>query len=196
MSVTTQEGSAAVPGVVAQPPAPGRESAGPAMTPFEVNAFEAVRALHELLAYAKRDQGERAQTFIATDQTDANGDALLELFSVPAGSQGRLTWCCVDEASVTPAAPDTSGNLYLAIYAAASQGITDPAQVRAVGALLDAMPSSPAADAQIPFAFLYGSPKAAPLLRGPATFYLAIDAAQASRQVAARGVVYVEQLGR
>lgn len=193
MSTVNQTGEELAPAGVRRPGAPGAESAGPPLTELVHTLSVTNRALESLAAYARLDQRERMQDFTATAQSDGNGDALLELFQVPSGAQGFLTWCAVDMAGVTPASPVTSATLWLGLYAAASAGITNPAQVVAVGSLLDMSPDSVAADAQIPFTFRYGCHHTCPLLRGPATFYLVVDATTAARQLAARGSVYVEQ---
>ncbi len=179
---------------VATPPPPGEEVAGPAITPLLVEVRHAIRAELALLAQAKLETQTRQQSGLAQGQTDASGNAALQLFQVPGGATGRLVWATLDEAGVTPAAPDTSATLWHAIYAASSAGIFDPTQIIAVGSLLDYRLNAPTrGDALIPDVYSYSDVKAAPTLVGPATFYLVVQAATATRRIACRYTVYIEQ---
>ena len=183
----------AVAGQVRQPPAPGEEAAGPALTNLVRELRESVIGLESLYRQALRTARERYYTGVALDQTDSNGDAVIHLFSVPQGATGHLLLAAVDEAGVTPAAPDTSANLWHAIYAASGPGMERAADVAVVGSLMDCLPTSTTVDAVIPFAYLYGDRYSAPTLVGPQSFYLVIDAATAARQVAVRYGVLVVQ---
>lgn len=196
MSTTAPEPYDAVRGLVRTPPAPGAESAGPPLSELVIATRQAVQAELALYRQAQLEARRRTYELVAQGQSDANGDVFLALFSVPGGATGHLTRCCVDMAGVTPAAPVTSANLWLAIVAGSGPGATAPPVANAVqvGSMLHCSPSSPAADAQIPCVLVNAENlESAPTLVGPATFYLQIDATTAARQVAARYVVVVEQ---
>lgn len=181
----SETGLAEVPGRVVTPPAPGAESAGPAL----VDLVQELRAVSQLAQMyfnrARLAAGEQMYTGVQQEATDANGDAAVRLFEVPQGTTGYLTLATVDEAGVTPAAPDTSANLWHAIYAG-PPGDPTPAQLALVGNMLDAMPNSPVVDAMIPFNYAYGNKETAPTLVGPGTFWFVVDAANATRQIAVR----------
>lgn len=177
-------------------PAPGREAVGPTPVDFVLATREAVRAELELARIARMESRERLYELTKQGQSDSNGDLFLELFSVPGGATGHLMRCAVDMAGVTPAAPVTSANLWLAIVAQSSAGMTAPPTASAVqvGSLLHFSPVSVAADAQIPCLLVDAEhPESAPTLVGPATFYLQVDATTAARQLAARFSVLVRQ---
>ena len=182
-----------VPAGVGRPGAPGSESAGPPLTDLVWEMRRAVEALEGLYRGARLEAQVRYQAFGVQLQLDANGDGAAKLFEVPGGATGYLMHCALDEAGVTPAAPDTSATLWHAIYASAAGGTPTAAQLAVVGNLLDCTPMSPTVDAQIPFVYLYGAKEAALVLVGPGSFYLVVDAATASRQCFARGGVLVEQ---
>jgi hypothetical protein len=183
-----------VPGRVLTPPAPGAESAGPALVDLVQDLGHTVRVMQSLFMDARRDLRYRYQTVRAQFQCDANGDGAVELFEVPQGAVAALVILAIDSggAAITPANPDTGANLWHAIYAAGG-GSGTAAQVAAKGNLLDCRPNAPTPDAQIPFAYVYGSEQAAPRLQGPEAFYLVVDAAAANSQILARGVVCIEQ---
>lgn len=183
---------------VKQPPPPGEESAGYPLTPLVTELKAQRQILDKLHARALSEMQCRTAIIRASNNTDAGtGDAVLELYEVPPGYIGYLVHLQVDEAGVTPAAPDTNANLWLGIYGGEQSGQTTQAQVVAIGALLDALPDRPTAaggfDGQIPATFRYGDYRCAPTLKGGSVFYLVIDAATASRQVYARGTVYLER---
>lgn len=173
---------------------PGEEVAGPAITPFVVATREAIRAELALYRHAQWEAREQLHRGVAVDQSDSNGDALLELFSVPAGATGYLMRAIVDLAGVTPAAPMTAATLWLAIIALSGPGQTTPPAAIPVGSLMALSPNTPAVDAQIPTELVRSEHKeSAPALVGPATFYLIVDATTADRQVACRWQVLVER---
>ncbi len=180
-------------GALGHAPQPGAESVGPALTQLVQATAQAQQTLNALVRSAQHEERKRMQQFSKAGNTGETGDLLLELFTVPAMCTGYLGWVSIDEAGVTPANPDTSNDLYLALYAASGAGMTEAAQVVAAGSLLDAIPSAPNVNAQVPFTFVYGHWRTAPMLIGPSTFYLVVDAATAARQVSARGAVYIEQ---
>lgn len=182
-----------VPGRVTQPPAPGAESAGPPLTDLVQELKRAAEGLESLYRQARFEARERVQTVRAQDDTDGNGDALLELLSVPQGATGYLMSLVLELSGVTPAAPMTSATLWHAIYAASGPGISVSAQVVAQGALLDCSPLTPAADAQLPYVYTYGDRYGAPTLVGPQTFYAVVDAATAARVVSARASILIVQ---
>lgn len=167
-------------------PAPGAESVGPPLTPLVSPAAWAADVAERLHRIAAFDLLRRTQLIGASGNTDANGDAAVHLFTVPAGSHAYLTWLCVDMPGVTATAPDTSASLWHGIYGAQS-GIVTLAQLLQAGQQLDSIPNTPGTDAQIPFTYLYGGLEAAPTLSGPMAFYLAVDAATAARQLVIRG---------
>lgn len=181
-----------LPAAVRRAPAPGEEAAGPPLTHLVVDLRRAVDALEALYRRARQEAQVRYVTGRAGGQTDANGDAAIFLFEVPQGATGYLVHCALDEDGVTPANPDTSLNLWHAIYAGSGKDQTR-AQVVAVGSLLDCTPQSPGIDTQIPFVYLYGEHYAAPTLVGPQSFYLVIDAATASKQIGVRFGLLIEQ---
>lgn len=181
-----------VAGRVERPPAPGTESAGPALTELVVEFRRTTQALEQLTRQARLDAQLRLATGVVTGNTDANGDAALRLFEVPAGATGSLMLLALDEGGVTPAAPDTAGTLWHAIYAG-PQGASSAAQIISIGNMLDCQPLTPAADAQIPYSYTYADRWGAPTLRGPQTFWLVVDGATAARQLAARFAVLLSQ---
>lgn len=195
MSVTADPYGRELPGVVRTPPPPGEESAGPALSPFVVETFAAIRAELELARLARRENERRTFELFKAGNADANGDLLLELFSVPAGSTGHLTRLCVDTPGSTPAAPITNANLWLAVIALSSAGMTTPPVANRVplGSMLHCSPNTPAVDAQIPCVLVDSEDaEGSPTLVGPATFYLQVDASTASLAIAARFVVICE----
>lgn len=182
-----------VPGIQTQEPYPGREVGGPALTDLVMTIRQVAEGMEALYRQARFESMRRIQRGVTPGQTDANGDCILPLFQVPQGATGHLMLCALDEAGVTPAAPDTNANLYHGIY-----GITGPTQraadVIAVGNLLDTLAdAATAGDFKIPAVYKYTDPLGAPSLVGPGMFVAYIDAATAARQVAARWAVYVEQ---
>lgn len=183
-----------VPGTVARPPAPGAESAGPPLVDLVQELRATTAAAMRLFADARRDVQYRFQQIRAQVTLDANGDGAVILYQVPQGASAALTWLAVDEASVTPANPDTSANLWHAIYAG-PPGSPTAVQVAARGALLDCRPTAPGTDAQIPTSYIWGDQKAAPRLVGPECFWFVIDAGTANAEVFLRGVACVEQPG-
>jgi hypothetical protein len=188
MSTVAPEPYAEVDVVAGGGPYPGRESRGPVPLDFVVATRDALRAELSLYRQAQAESRERMFELTKQGQADANGDLLLELFQVPGGSTGHLTRCVVQDGT-TPAAPTTSANLWLAILALSSAGITTPPVANAypVGSLLHCSPTSPAADAQIPCNLVDAeNPESAPTLVGPATFYLQVDAGLASSRIAVR----------
>lgn len=185
-----ETGMVDVPGRVERPPAPGAESAGPALVDLVRELREVTRLGQAYFARARLAAAEQLYAGMVQDATDANGDAALKLFEVPQGSTGYLTLATVDEAGFTPASPDTSANLWHAIYAG-PPGDATPAQIALVGNMFDCLPQNPTVDAQIPFNYCYGTKEAAPALVGPGSFWFVIDAATATRQVAVRYNVLV-----
>jgi len=181
-----------VPASVRVPPAPGEESAGPALTDLVRETRRAATALEALYRQARYEAGERLYPVMVPFATDGNGDAAIKVFEVPQGATGYLMQLALDQAGVTPAAPNTSASLWHAIYAG-PQGTLTQAQVRAVGALLDCSPLTPAADAQIPYVYTYGDRYGAPALVGPGVFWFVVDAATASVQHAIRANLLVVQ---
>lgn len=181
-------------GRVIQPPAPGRESAGPPLTELVQEIASVARGMHELFAHARREARYRVQYLRSQVQCDSNGDAAVVLFEVPQGASASLTWLSIDEggATITPAAPDTTATLWHAIYAGGGGAPTQA--LRAVkGNLLDCRPNDPTVDAQIPFAYVWGDEKAAPRLVGPEAFIFVVDGATANAQILLRGAVCIEQ---
>ncbi len=174
-------------------PPPGAEAVGPPLTDLVIEMRRAAQAMEALYRQAKLEALERLQTGVTQGVTDGNGDAVLRIFEVPQACTGYLMLCAVDEAGVTPATPDTSATLWHAIYAGGA-GSPTAAQVTAVGNQLDQIPNSPTVDGQIPFTYIYADRYSAPALVGPGVFYLVIDAATATRQVAARYQVLVVQV--
>jgi hypothetical protein len=135
-------------------------------------------ALERLALQAKSTAHERLQTGVSSAQLDNNGDAVIHLFSVPQGATGYLMLAAVEEATFTPAAPDTSGTLWHAIYEAPGAGMDTQAQVVAQGSLRDFLLSAPTrGDAMIPDVYKYADRYGAPSAVGPNSFYLVIDAA-------------------
>lgn len=181
-------------GRVLRPPAPGSDSTGPALTELVVSVRQAVAALQALYSQARAEAMYRIQRGVAQGATDGTtGDALLQLFQVPQGCTGYLMLCALDEAGVTPAAPDTSGTLWHAIYGTAGPA-ANQADVVAVGQLFDFQLNAPTrGDAMLPDTYKYASKEGAPSLVGPGVFWAVIDAANTARQVAARYAVLVEQ---
>jgi hypothetical protein len=179
------------PAAVRKPLGPDEDIAGPALTPLVYELRRVVNGLDILYARARQEAQLRPQIGVAQANTDANGDALLKLFEVPQGATAYLMLCAIDQAGVDPGSPQTSATMWHAIYGAGA-GVS-AAGVVAVGNLMDARPNAPTIDAQIPFAYVYASHYGAPTLIGPATFYVVIDGAGATRQVAARFVALVEQ---
>ncbi len=177
------------PGHVRQPPAPGSEVAGPALTELVYELRQYTRGMMELLSRAKTEARIRYITGRAVGQSDANGDAVIMLEQVPQGATGHLVWCAIDLAGVTPAAPMTAATLWHAIYAASSAS-RNPV---AVGALLDCSPNDPAVDAQLPHVYSYGDPYTSPTLVGPEAFYVVVDATTAARQIGVRYGLLIEQ---
>lgn len=181
-----------VDGRVTTPPAPGGDSAGPPLTDLVYELSRTRQALEQLVGRARSDSIVLLNAGVVGGQTDGSGDLALKLAEVPQGATGHLMLAAIDEAGVTPAAPDTAGTLWHAIYAG-PPGSATAAQVIAVGNLMDCQPLTPAADAQIPHAYTYGERWGAPTLRGPQSFWLVIDGATASRQIAVRYAVLIEQ---
>lgn len=179
-----------VPANVSSGRPPGEEIAGPSTSPLVVETLQALRAEIALLAQARIESRDRYNPLSTVGQTDGNGDAVIELYTVPGGSTGHLVWVAVDEDGVTPGAPDTSDDLWHAIYAGQPGAPPTAASIRSVGSLLDMQPASPITNAQIPSVYVYGSEHSAPSLVGPGTFYLVIDGATASIQIGVRfGIV-------
>lgn len=183
-----------IPGRALRHPAPGAESVGPALVDFVQELRRTTAGLEALYSQARLEAMYRTQRGVAQGQTDSNGDLVLPLFTVPGGCTGYLMYAAIDEAGVTPAAPDTNANLWHAIYAAAAPLATRQADVVAVGQLLDfQLTAATAGDAKIPDVYRYSDKVGAPSIHGPLTFYLVVDAATAARQVAVRYAVLVEQ---
>lgn len=174
-------------------PYPGTEAGGPPLVDL-VRMLERVAIGQEALyRQARWEATRRIQRGVTNGATDANGDAILPLFQVPQGATGYLMLCTLDEAGVTPAAPDTNANLYHGIYAT-NGPVSRAADVIAVGQLLDTLPdAATAGDFKIPAVYKYPDAAGAPSLVGPGFFVVYIDAATATRQVAARWAVLVEQ---
>lgn len=179
------------------PPEPGEESAGPSLSELNELTLHS-RLLAKVLAdLAERQAAFRSFPFLAPGQTDGSGNATVPLFSVPAGAYGRLVWLALDEQGVTPNSPDAGANLWHGIYAGTSptaSSFVPSTAVLAVGNLLDFRTNgATAGKSRIPDVYAYQDRFAAPTLLGPATFYLVVQAANANKQIFARGVVYVEQ---
>lgn len=183
-----------VPGRLVTPPAPGTESIGPAMVDLVTEMRSIARMTQALYTDAVRDVRYRYEYVRKQFQCDANGDGAVQIFEVPQGATAALTVLSVDQPGVTPAAPNTSADLWHAIFGGPG-GNPTPAQVNAKGEMLDMRPNAPSPDAQIPFAYLYGDVKAAPRLPGPEAFWFVVDAATASAQILLRGIVCIEQPG-
>lgn len=180
-------------GRVRQPAAPAAGSAGPPLTEMVAELADTRRALQALAAQARMEARERYVTGSAQGQTDTNGDLAVRLFEVPQGATGHLMLAAVDFAGATLASPVTSANLWHALYAGQQGASATAAQVTSVGNMLDGQPLSPAVDAQLPYVYAYGDRWGAPTLVGPGAFWLVVDAATASRQVAVRfGVLLVQ----
>lgn len=189
-----ETGEVDVPGRVATPPAPGTESIGPPLVDLVAELRHTAQVMQSLFSYARRDVRYRLQHLTGQFQCDGNGDGGVEIFEVPQGAVASLGWLAIDEGAdaVTPANPDTNANLWHAIFAVGS-GTPTAAQAAAKGGFLDGRPNAPTPDAQIPFAYVYGSEKAAPRLAGPQAFWLVVDAATADSMITFRGIVCVEQ---
>lgn len=181
-----------VAGRVARPPAPGSESAGPALADMVGELARTRQALEQLTREARRESRQRYVSGIATIDLDSNGDGAVLLLEVPQGATGHLCWATFDIRGATPAAPVTGADLWLAIYAG-SGGTLTAAQVAVTGALLDCEPNSVAAAAQLPFRFDYGERWTAPTVVGPTGFVAVVDGATADLQVAVRYGVLLEQ---
>lgn len=181
-----------VAGEVPRPPAPGAESAGPALAEMVVELGRTRQALEQLTREARREAALRFISGVATIDLDANGDGAVLLVEVPQGATGHLCWATFDIAGATPSNPMTSATLYHGIYAGAGGTLT-AAQVTRVGSLLDCRPNEVAADAMLPYSYQYGGQYAGPVLRGPSGFVAVVDAATADLQVAVRYGVLIEQ---
>lgn len=190
MSADPREAEHEVPGRVRRPPAPGEISAGPALTELVVETRRAAVAIEQLTRAARAEAHVREYQLRGSFNTDANGDGGARLFEVPQGATGYLVWLALDQVGVSPAGPDTSADLWHALYSGAG---ASAAAVIAVGNLLDCQPLTPAADAQIPYVYSYGSRESAPTLIGPEAFWIVVDGATASRTHGYRGKVIVLQ---
>lgn len=189
-----ETGAVDVPGRVVRPPAPGAESVGPPLVELVQELRHTAQVMQSLFRHARQDVRYRLQYLRGQFALDGNGDGAAELFEVPQGAVASLGWLALDEggAAVTPANPTTSANLWHAIFAVGS-GTPTAAQAASKGAFLDGRPNAPTPDAQIPFAYVYGSEKAAPRLAGPQAFWLVVDAATANAVITFNGIVCVEQ---
>jgi hypothetical protein len=158
------------------PPPPGEESAGPALS-ILIEQTQLTRvALEHLVQEARWKAMARFSSITVPFATDASGNATVSLFDVPQDHQASLVLLSVDEAAVTPQAPDTRATLSITLYAG----------LPGIGALLDCIPQTPGVPAQIPCSFNYGAELTAPRLYGPTPFVLRVSNANASKQCAAR----------
>lgn len=172
----------------------GAPIAGPALTDLVVQLARTNDALGQLYRQAQAEARERRHGFVKSTQSDAGGEAVLELFTVPQGATGYLMYLALEGDGATPGTPVTSATMWHAVYGSSDPGLKTFAQLTAqLGGLLDCQPLTPAADAQVPYVYTYGDRYGAPTLVGPGTFYLVVNDFTASRQMVARGAVLVEQ---
>lgn len=162
-----------VPGNVVRPPAPGSESAGPALADLVAQMGYVTRGMEALVMRASREARNRTELIRAQLALDANAEGAVKLFEVPQGAEACLTWLTVDVQD--PAVHPTQGakrtlgaDEWHALY---SGGSNTAAQFDlARGSLL--MPGWDILEAvMFPFMYPITSMECAPRLKGPEAFW-------------------------
>jgi hypothetical protein len=162
-------------GHIKQPPAPGEESAGPAMTAlvFEMRrAVEIATALQRQAIFDKQHRNDIIQR--VPFQTDGSGNAAGKLFEVPGGATAYLMRFVLELQGRTPATAALAAGAYAVISSQPAQGAAGTAPP--IGSSLLWLPDATqsAQPLAIPAVLNFAHPVAAPALRGPQSFYFTL----------------------
>jgi len=122
----------------ARPPYPGTESAGPALYDLVDRTARALEVQSRLLRDAIPLLNRRIMVEYKTGQTDANGNADIVLYQIPAGMQFIVTRVNVEAAGFNAGTPFSAAGAWIALTRS---------QTFAVGTTLDFLPNPPNAGA-------------------------------------------------
>lgn len=159
---------------VRQPPPPGEESAGPALTQLVTELAVAVEAMRQLSFRAERDLQDRVlENVRAAFQTDGSGHGQVKVYDVPQGFIAHLVRFVIDSPARNPSTAALAAGAFAYLTNAAR-----PANVAAGGTptgTLEIFPNVAGPGATvltIPSTYTYaGLPPSPPTLRGGQAFY-------------------------
>lgn len=160
-----------VPADVYEPPAPGEESAGPAMFDLVKETRRAQEVNRVLLDEASHLLARRRVVERTTGNTDANGLLDLPIYTVPGGFELAVTRYSVEDGVHTPAVPFTNAAAFLVLFVGRGSW-----QIGNMGAVLDFIPNPPAAGGAIIPAVVTDGVDQAGIVRGGETVSLHVNA--------------------
>lgn len=168
------------------PPAPSAGEQGPPLS-AALEEYQRIRAAIEKVGEATARLGFDVVPGVASGQTNSSGVAVIGLYQVAAGVEGRIHRLTVNgvvpatNAAYTFAVPYSNAAAYLQLYAAE---VPDQAAALSNSGLLDGGP--PAAGGPILPAVFSWDYESAPVVRGPMWFVAYIVGGPVSTSISAR----------